>query len=170
MRITAKYSGKCRSCGTYFEAGEDVLWTKGDGCHHITCPEIQAEEAMEDPGNRAEREMVETEIARGGLVNADYAEIEKRVLATMTKKECGLCGSEGLCGCDEPEKGDAYLDLMEAFEAKGMEVDQIPASAYLVTDELFMGLSGIYRKRDKLLCIAPTAEHSGLLKEVAKYY
>lgn len=200
MRITAKYPGKCRHCGEYFEAGEQVEWTRGRGCEHITCPEalkrymetpakdeIAAEEAMEgepfeDPGNRAERELAEAEYRETYGDESDFylsARAEKAGLTCVTTHElaeemvertlgeCPLCGSEGLCGCDEPERGNAYLDLMDRFETKGMEVYAIPASAYKVADELWMDLQGIFRNRGgKILCLAPTTENSSLLKKV----
>ena len=227
-QITAKYPGKCRDCGSYFEAGESIMWSKGYGCRHITCENLVAAGAKVKDEIQLEAEMAESseadtgdhpdgtrdvgslydgvdpeamaeEWAEAKRVNIDYSKIEKRVVENLRQKgsntgasfallygtgreapsydykapvdkiegACDLCGSLGLCGCDEPEKGNAYLDLMDLFESKGMEVDQIPANAYPVTNELFMGISGIYRKRDKLLCIAPTTEHSALLKKVA---
>jgi hypothetical protein len=35
--MTARYHGKCRTCGTRISAGSIVLWAKGLGVRHADC-------------------------------------------------------------------------------------------------------------------------------------
>lgn len=128
---------------SYLVGNRDALYDK-------LCGELPPIAPLEDEGDQAEREMVEAEMAQ-------------------TKEKCGLCGSVGPCGCDEPERGNAYLDLMDLFESKGVDVDQIPDDAVPVTDEFWMGLGGIYfqeGEKNKVLRIAPVAEHSKALRKL----
>lgn len=36
--ITSKYFGRCVACGSYYNAGDRVLWAKGTPARHIECP------------------------------------------------------------------------------------------------------------------------------------
>jgi hypothetical protein len=38
VTITAKYSGRCKRCGGWINAGEKVEWEKGEGVRHLECP------------------------------------------------------------------------------------------------------------------------------------
>jgi hypothetical protein len=38
LTITAKFPGKCRSCGGRIAVGEQVEWEKGKGAAHNSCP------------------------------------------------------------------------------------------------------------------------------------
>ena len=38
MTITARFPGRCRSCGGDFAAGEEIEWTRGEGAAHPVCP------------------------------------------------------------------------------------------------------------------------------------
>lgn len=35
--ITAKFAGKCRKCGERFDAGEKIMWGRGEGSRHTVC-------------------------------------------------------------------------------------------------------------------------------------
>jgi hypothetical protein len=37
--MTAKFPGTCKDCGQRFDAGTSILWIKGEGSRHATCPE-----------------------------------------------------------------------------------------------------------------------------------
>ena len=59
MVIRAKFPGKCKKCGQWVEAGEQVEWQKGRGIQHLECPakkpsvqasaETQAAQKSEQP-------------------------------------------------------------------------------------------------------------------------
>lgn len=42
LSITAKYSGKCRTCGDPFPAGTQIYWTEGQRPRHVECPQSEA--------------------------------------------------------------------------------------------------------------------------------
>ena len=35
--ITAKYDGKCKSCGNWFDAGDTIMWAAGQGALCMSC-------------------------------------------------------------------------------------------------------------------------------------
>lgn len=39
-KITAKFAGKCSTCGGFIPAGTQVNWIKGAGVSHIACPSV----------------------------------------------------------------------------------------------------------------------------------
>jgi len=41
MTITAKYPGRCTTCGGHIAAGEQIIWERGAGAKHVKCPEGQ---------------------------------------------------------------------------------------------------------------------------------
>jgi len=38
MTITSKFNGKCKKCGGFIKAGQEIEWDKENGPRHITCP------------------------------------------------------------------------------------------------------------------------------------
>lgn len=42
IEMTAKFGGKCTSCGGIIHAGTRILWTKGAGSRHSSCPGASA--------------------------------------------------------------------------------------------------------------------------------
>ena len=48
MTITAKYAGRCRSCGGAIHPGDRINWERGMGAEHVECPARQDETPSED--------------------------------------------------------------------------------------------------------------------------
>jgi len=42
MTITSKYNAKCKKCGGYIHAGQQVEWSKENGTQHLVCPDQPA--------------------------------------------------------------------------------------------------------------------------------
>ncbi len=42
MTITSKYNGKCKKCGGFIQAGQEIEWNKEQGPRHIVCPAQKA--------------------------------------------------------------------------------------------------------------------------------
>ncbi len=45
MTITSKFNGKCKKCGGFIKAGQEIEWDKQNGPRHISCPAITSARA-----------------------------------------------------------------------------------------------------------------------------
>lgn len=109
MTITAKFSGRCKRCGGWINAGEKVEWESGKGIRHLDC----SASAPKSPPERAHSS-------------------EPRKMTSMYDSKCVECGHKITAG-DEiyylRGKGAWHVDCSAVKAAAKAKADELKAAA-----------------------------------------
>lgn len=91
--MLSKYSGTCKECGTRYDVGDSILWCKGIGAKHQTCPK-----QTDDYGGL-------TIIDNTNDVPKFWKDPKKYPYTELQKIKNCQC-----CGIDIVKKNDSYID------------------------------------------------------------